>query len=82
MFSFAVPNQDRPGKRTGRLPISGARHVPATCLAPGHSGTCAPERHSLCILSRRTDAATGRTLQSVVTYEEGRRLGPCPASGG
>ena len=32
-------------------------------------------------LNRRTDAATGRTLQAVETFEEGRRLGPCPEGG-
>lgn len=45
------------------------------------TGTLAPDRYSLRILSRRTDSATGRTLQAVETFEEGRRLGPCPEGG-
>ena len=42
------------------------------------TGSTTVDGYRLRILSRRSDAATGRLLAEVETFEEGRRLGPCP----
>ncbi|HEX8669277.1 MAG TPA: DUF3617 family protein [Allosphingosinicella sp.] len=42
------------------------------------TGTRSAERYDFRIVSRRIDAATGRTITQARTREQGRRLGPCP----
>ena len=42
------------------------------------TGTTGPKHYRLRILSRRTDVETGKLLDEVETYEEGRWIGPCP----
>lgn len=42
------------------------------------TGNTAVDGYKLRILTRRSDLATGRTLHEVETFEEARRLGPCP----
>ncbi|HYG29511.1 MAG TPA: hypothetical protein VD887_04770 [Allosphingosinicella sp.] len=42
------------------------------------SGTTSRDRYALRILTRRSDAATGRALREVETFEDARRLGACP----
>ena len=61
----------------------------ATCHAPEPdlvdtieiSGTRSSERYDHRILTLRTDAATGRLINSIETREQGRWIGPCPALG-
>jgi hypothetical protein len=42
------------------------------------SGTATGDGYSLRLLTRRTDAATGRSLGEVETFEQARRIGDCP----
>lgn len=42
------------------------------------TGTTGRDRYALRILSRTSDARTGRVLREVETFEEARRVGACP----